>query len=265
MTEDFAKYNGEGTMLRKAQLRLLEIMVEFDRICKEHNIPYFLSGGTCLGAIRHGGFIPWDDDVDIDVLNKDYKRLLDILKKELPAKYFLQNAETDKGFYQVFTRIVDKNSRVTFPNGDKIRKRMEYKGLFLDIFPIEKTLSYRLKKTIDYYYLYVFRAKRGIKGSFLTRVIAYMVWPFLQVVVAIAKSLSVFSSNEKLCHVYGTKITPKLRYSNIFPVKPMLFEGMYFSGPAKPHEYLTDLYGKYAAIPPADKRKVHTEKIEVYT
>jgi len=56
--EDFSDYNGEGTVLRKAQLRLLEMLVEFDRICKKHDIQYFLSGGTCLGAVRHGGFIP---------------------------------------------------------------------------------------------------------------------------------------------------------------------------------------------------------------
>ena len=68
MEEDFSKYNGEGTMLRKAQLRMLDILVEVDKVCKRHNIPYWVDYGTLLGAVRHGGFIPWDDDLDISMM-----------------------------------------------------------------------------------------------------------------------------------------------------------------------------------------------------
>lgn len=62
-----AKYNPEGSELRKYQLRLLDTLVEFDRICREHGIKYWISCGTLLGARRHGGFIPWDDDIDVDI------------------------------------------------------------------------------------------------------------------------------------------------------------------------------------------------------
>ncbi len=93
--EDFSIYNGEGTNLRKAQLRLLEMLVEFDRICKKHNIDYYLSSGNCLGTMRQGGFVPWDDDMDVDVMYKDYKKLNRILARELPPQYVLQTPKTD--------------------------------------------------------------------------------------------------------------------------------------------------------------------------
>ena len=78
--EDLSKYNPEGSILRRAQLRELEILIEVDKICRKHNIEYFLDWGTLLGAVRHGGFIPWDDDIDISVRRKDYSRLCKVLK-----------------------------------------------------------------------------------------------------------------------------------------------------------------------------------------
>ncbi len=87
MTEDLSNYNKEGTILRQAQNRLLEILLEIDRICRKHNIPYFINGGNALGAVRHGGFIPWDDDIDINLKREDYLKLIKIIEKELPNRF----------------------------------------------------------------------------------------------------------------------------------------------------------------------------------
>ena len=76
------RYNPEGSILRKQQLRMLDILLHIDKICNEHNIPYWLSSGTLLGAVRHGGFIPWDDDVDIEMLREDYLRFEKIFKED---------------------------------------------------------------------------------------------------------------------------------------------------------------------------------------
>ena len=77
--------------LREAQLKMLHILEDIDRICKTHNILYWIEGGTLLGAMRHGGFIPWDDDLDVSMMRKDYAKFLSVASKELPSTMFLQS------------------------------------------------------------------------------------------------------------------------------------------------------------------------------
>ena len=79
-----ARFNPEGSLLRRQQLVMLDMVNELDRICRKYDIPYFLYGGTLLGAIRHNGFIPWDDDLDVGLMRKDYQRLMKVLPDELP-------------------------------------------------------------------------------------------------------------------------------------------------------------------------------------
>lgn len=76
------KYNPEGSTLRKAQLRMLDMVLYIDKICKENNLQYHIESGNLLGAVRHNGFIPWDDDFDIALYRRDYKKLIKILKKQ---------------------------------------------------------------------------------------------------------------------------------------------------------------------------------------
>lgn len=74
-----AKYNPDGSNLRKAQLRMFDMLVAFDKICKEHNLRYWLAAGTLIGAARHGGFIPWDDDLDVNMPREDANKLKDMM------------------------------------------------------------------------------------------------------------------------------------------------------------------------------------------
>lgn len=106
------EYNPEGSELRRLQLRMLDMLVVVDEICRRHDIPYWIEGGTLLGAVRHEGFIPWDDDLDIALMKKDYVRLLKCLKEELPAQYRLQTHETDRNYYLAFAKIRETDSEI---------------------------------------------------------------------------------------------------------------------------------------------------------
>ena len=90
------RFSPDGSLLRRQQLRMLELLTEVDRICKRHHIQYWLSSGTLIGAARHGGFIPWDDDLDIEMLLPDYERLMRVLPDELPPTMALQSTRTDR-------------------------------------------------------------------------------------------------------------------------------------------------------------------------
>lgn len=121
--------------LRACQLRQLEILKEIDRICQKHHIEYWLDGGSLLGAVRHQGFIPWDDDIDIAMSVEDERRFEEVAPKELPPHLFLQSPRTDPGSNEPIVKIRDLNSLYIEP-GDSFA--LPYaKGIFVDIFPME--------------------------------------------------------------------------------------------------------------------------------
>lgn len=254
--------NAEGTTLRMAQLRLLEILREFDRICIKHNIQYFLSGGTCLGAIRHGGFIPWDDDIDIDVWHTDYKKLKSILQRELPNWIKVQTPETDQGYYHFYMRLVDINSHLEYQD-NFVRRKMKFTGLFIDILPLNHSFSYKARGFINRRLRLAYSMSRvGAKNKY-NEFISHIFLPFYKLLWFIYHLLSNISPREKVSHALPSIHNPELKYSNCFPPSRIKFEGHEFWGPAKPHEYLEGLYGKnYMDIPPQSKRISHASIIQ---
>ena len=107
------RFNPDGSLLRRQQLRMLELLEVIDVICRKHQIPYWLSSGTLIGAARHKGFIPWDDDLDIEMLRSDYLRLLKVLPQELPDNLALQTNETDPNYIFIYGKLRDKDSHMT--------------------------------------------------------------------------------------------------------------------------------------------------------
>jgi lipopolysaccharide cholinephosphotransferase len=265
MNEDFSKYNGKGTVLRKAQLRLLEMLVEVDKICKKHNITYWLDGGTALGAYRHKGFIPWDDDVDIAVMRKDYKKILKILQQELPDNLTLQNHKNEKHFHHLHSRVVDKYSLFDYGDRQPYRDKFKHKGLFLDILYVEKG-NLQLKKIVDFMYITSFKIIRNLcrPNNIFFKILAY---PAFFASIPIVQTIRLFSfllPHDKLIYGFGVSFNWEFRKSEIFPLKPILFEGRYFPGPNSPHKYLKRCFGNYMEFPPAQERKGHAEKIVIY-
>lgn len=115
---------------------LLDLLKEFDRVCQENDIKYFVFAGTMLGAVRHNGFIPWDDDVDVIVPRKDYEKLKNITSDEEAFKqpYFFQSPSTDKGYPKGFCRL--RNSNTTEVPFDDVAMNCN-RGIFIDIFPLD--------------------------------------------------------------------------------------------------------------------------------
>ena len=130
------RFNPDGSLLRRQQMRMLELLIEVDRICKKHNIKYWLGSGTLIGAARHKGFIPWDDDLDIEMLWDDYKHLMKVLPDELPETMALQTTETDPNYFFFYAKVRDRRSHLEEQNQyDRVWREQ---GIYIDIFPFHR-------------------------------------------------------------------------------------------------------------------------------
>jgi len=148
--------------LGQLQDRLFKILVEFDRICRKYNIRYILDSGTMLGAIRHNGFIPWDDDCDVGMLRSDYNKFMRALKKE-QTPYVFESLENNKKYPYGFGKFKDPGTLYPEPGFEKVTK---YNSLWLDIFPFDKTFrwSYKLQGRIGWVWQHVRWERSGISS-----------------------------------------------------------------------------------------------------
>lgn len=257
MNQNLNKYMQEH--LAAIQQKELSILCAIHDICERNNIDYWLDGGTCLGAVRHGGFIPWDDDIDIAIREEDLPHFAEAAKRELPDGLFLQTKETDPTFPHPMMKIRDKNSLLVEFNDDFTKDYQ--KGLFVDIFPMTSypNISRKLCRHIAKGYCkaddimhkphtYSWRAVGEFFWFGAKRAYFYMIWRFLNA----TRKKDYYSNVLNQCG-YGIMHLKE----NIFPTKPITFEGKTFRSPANPDAYLTELYGNYMQLPPEDKRKVH--------
>lgn len=263
--EDFSKYNGEGTMLRKAQLRMLDILIAVDKICRKHNIPYWLDYGTLLGAVRHGGFIPWDDDVDISMMKEDYDRFLSIASKDLPKNLIIQNIHTTKQYNHLYTKIVDKNSKIVHAGGGgrESKQKRNYRGLWIDIFPIIKG-DVKFRNWLEPIYGRCFRRIYKHDALTIDVLIAYLLYPFVWIIKGFMTFLCLFINKEKRMDEYDLPdlcCKKQKYYSDYLPTKDIQFEGIAFPSPNHTDKVLTDYYGEYMHIPPEEKRETHIDEI----
>ena len=147
---EFNTYNAkDNSELRKLQLTILDIIKLFVEICDKHHLRYFMVGGTMLGAARHKGFIPWDDDVDMGMPRKDYEKFIKIVREELPEGYDFLNYKTDKEYKRYFSRIVNKNVKIyNTSNSVEI-----IENAWLDIFPYDGMPKNRIMQKVHFWYM----------------------------------------------------------------------------------------------------------------
>ena len=254
-----AKYNPEGSLLRQHQLRMLEMLKHFDAVCQKHGIRYWLSSGNCIGAARHGGFIPWDDDIDVEMLREDYLKLMKVFKET--DDYVLQTWKNDEYYVFSYAKMRDKHSYI---EEDKIDKLYKYKGVYIDVFCMEmtpKTIS-RLYNALLWRWIVPLRNSTGSIGKKLYKISRSIYFSS----IGMARFLFGWLPNNKLRHTYGvTWINNTRNIDKIFPLQRVLFDGIEVNVPNDIDSYLRNIYGDYMKLPTEDKiRKPHVSKIEIW-
>lgn len=254
------KYNPDGSSLRKAQLRMLEILLFVDKVCKAHGIEYWIEGGTLLGAVRHGGFIPWDDDTDIVMPIAEYRRFRKVMLEYPNEQFVFQDHSTDDKFFNHWGVVRDLHSEYIQDSvAHQIRK---YRGLQVDIFPMTDNVCLRMAK-LSYY-------QTSIRNRMIERwanKISIFTAHFLfhlekDVVIPILKFFSLFKqTKESMSLCYGVPFLYKVRKDVIYPLSTISFEGNCFPAPHNPDVYLRQVYGDYMILPPEDKRGGHEVKV----
>ena len=248
--------------LKKAKKVMIDILLELDRVCKKENIKYWIADGTLLGAVRHKGFIPWDDDIDICMLEEDYKNFLKLANKELPNYLFLQTKETDK-YYDWFpyAKVRDRNS--IFIEKMYSNKELFHQGINIDIFVMD-IYSRRIKKIYKIFYR-LKEIKISVKENKM--IILKKLLLFFKINILAEKILKCFIKNNqrgKKDFLIGYRYLWKQIYESrdVFPLSEIEFEGYKFPCPNNPDAILKELYGDtYMELPPEDQRIWHASYI----
>ena len=255
-----AKYNPEGSILRKAQMRMLDMLLYLDKVCKEQKIPYRIDGGNVLGAIRHGGFIPWDDDVDVVIMRKDLKRLCNYLINNPHPQYKLQTFKTDYGFVSAW--VVLRDTKSEYIKDSIVHNARKYRGVQIDIFPYEQGAIKALHKISGKI------TKLNIKWFIgkhmrLARTVYILQHKILH---PIFRTIGYFWGNPDIyMYPYGARVYRFHTSKSQFPYKDISFEGHLFPGPADPDLFCKEFYGdRYMDLPDESSRNHHkaTYRIE---
>ena len=255
--------------INESHTLLLSIAKVFDKICTEHDIPYYMLGGTMLGAIRHKGFIPWDDDMDFGVPRPFYNKLIEVLEKELPYPYKCCTFINCDAVKTPFLKIADTR---TFIDDPRVKLPIEKQiGLNVDIFPLDycdiKDPSikkiYRLRRIFQL--IYIDSTKNNwFKSSvkFMLRLLIPVEYKkVLRKINQFAESLN---KGEYLANVFG-----RWKSKEIIPISwygigtRYKYEDITLCGLYEYDKYLNQMYGDYMKLPPIDKRDPHANNVYI--
>ncbi len=255
-----ARFNPDGSPLRRQQLVMLEMVKELDRICKKYDIPYFLYGGTLLGAFRHNGFIPWDDDLDVAMLRNDYKRLAKVLPDELPEHMALQDNDNDKNYFFFIPKLRDRRSFLAEANFDKVFKE---RGIFIDIFPLDRILPWAQKLRLQSLAYNFYRSGNGDEAAM--RKVRALTWLNRHISFPLLRGISKLSGTKALMCDLGVPFHNVYDLEDIFPLTTHEFEGIQLPVPGNSHHMLQVMFGDYMKLPDdLDNVYHHVEQLEFY-
>ncbi|WP_369309231.1 phosphorylcholine transferase LicD [Providencia rettgeri] len=252
--------------LRSAQIVLIEGLKEIDRVCRIHNIEYWIDSGTLLGAKRQGKFIEWDEDIDICMTRENFDKFMLLANHSLNKDlYFLQNKITDKHYdlHPVPAKLRVNNTKLlwTDQNGQEYNyNKLAHSGLYIDIFAMDKTPRFMLPGNILKLLYKIYYQRRYNNKTLYKKTISlfgkvFIYYPMLEFLNK--KYIKWVNKYPKAigydyCCDMGLR---HYRYTNemIFPLSSIEFEGNHYPCPAKVHEYLCETYGSEYMIPPKVK------------
>ena len=271
-----------GIDIKKVQEIELDILLEFDRICKKYDINYQLYSGTLIGAIRHKGFIPWDDDIDVSMLRADYNRFLSVVESELDSEYFFQTYETDPNYINKFAKI-RKNG--TMFKEELVSELEMHHGLYIDIFVFDsvefdslkgkfqiwqlRTVDSFFKNRLKYRYESLDEGFEKFKAKFKYNLIKIL--PISKLSVDRWSLKTMTKLNHKKTEYVADFSNPGPGILETFMMKrktleesiPWDFEGHSFPVPKAYDIVLTRAYGDYMKQPDKDNRVSHHDIIEI--
>lgn len=276
-------YNRENNdELRKLQLIELDIMKLFSQVCDKYNLRYYLVGGTMLGAIRHNGFIPWDDDMDVGMPRPDYERFLNVIRKELPDSYDFLNYKQNREYNRYFSRII--NTKVKIYNASNTKTIVE--NAWLDIFPFDGMPDRDIARKVHFWHMTAIRffyhascfeelvnLNRPGRAWYLQAAIKFLEITHLgrnldthKIMYRLEKGLSKYSYDEShyMVSFFGAYMLKEIVDKKwLGDGKKYKFETLELNGPVEYDRFLSHFYGDYMKTPSDnDKDKHNIKKIE---
>lgn len=254
------RYNPDGSQMRELQHRMLDMLLYLDDVCKKLNIPYYIDGGTYLGAVRHGGFIPWDDDLDVVIDVKYYKKLCDFLIKYPHPQYILHNRETDNNYYFGWAKLRDRFSESKY-GGDDIaimnqEKIFRYTGVAIDLFVYSDHVIPWLGKVVHGIHHRINQRYLIGRHKILADVLYWFCFRIIKPISIIIGLI--FSDRKTIAHDYlSNNSLHRFIKDKVYPLKPIEFEGHTFMAPRDTDYFLKTLYGNYMNVPPESARHHH--------
>lgn len=260
----------------------MDIVKEVVRICDKHNLKYYMLGGTMLGAIRHKGFIPWDDDIDLGMPRDDYEKFLELAQQELPNHLKVVNYRNTPNYMYYITRILDTETKVI---EERIGNDNKYTNASIDIFPIDGTPNNGLLRKFYFFRVLFHRAlmslcykdsidrkrKRSTKEKLLLWImeripVEKLTTPYKQKckIDKLLRSQPVKGAKYigNIMGAYRTREIVPAEYYGEGAMYP--FEDIQLRGLSMYDEYLTYTYGDYMQLPPVESRKTHFKILEIH-
>ncbi len=248
----------ECSSLREAQKVMLVMLQAFHELCEKNQLSYWLDSGTLLGAVRHRGFIPWDDDIDVCMPREDYEKFVKIACNNLREPFLLEDENKNLNGFLPWARIAYlRDFKFISINGN------EGIGLTMDIFPMDKIpedIPSKLSTKLFRRLVLITKAgkKSGVKGTLKNIIAAFNFKKWW------LSYIKLHSKGKKIFYNYALETTfmsekMMIPEDRIFPLRKLTFENYEFFAPKDYDFYLTSLYNDYMKIPPVEERITHGE------